>query len=51
MKKLKLNSTLNHKCDSYDPYEVSVEKVITLYRGRKTACKRRGFSGISPSAR
>ena len=31
MKKLKLNSTLNHKQDSYEPYEVSVEKVITLY--------------------
>lgn len=31
MKKLKLNSTLNHKCDSYSPYEVSVEKVIALY--------------------
>lgn len=31
MKKLKLNSTLNHKCGSYSPYEISVEKVITLY--------------------
>ncbi len=31
MKKLKLNSTLNHKCDHYSPYEISVEKVITLY--------------------
>ena len=31
MKKLKLNSILNHKCDHYLPYEVSVEKVITLY--------------------
>ena len=31
MKKLHFNSTLNHKCDSYSPYEVNVEKVITLY--------------------
>ncbi len=31
MKKLKLNSTLNHKHDHYSPYEVIVEKVITLY--------------------
>ncbi len=31
MKKLKLNSTLNHKHDHYSPYEVSVEKVVTLY--------------------
>ena len=30
MKKLSFNSTLNHKRDSYDTYEVSVEKVITL---------------------
>lgn len=31
MKKLKLNSTLNHKADNYSPHEISVEKVITLY--------------------
>ena len=31
MKKLKLNSTLNHKHDHYSPYEVIVEKVVTLY--------------------
>lgn len=31
MKKLKLNSTLNHKYNSYSPYEISVEKIITLY--------------------
>ena len=30
MKRLHFNSTLNHKRDSYDTYEVSVEKVITL---------------------
>ena len=31
MKKLKFNSTLNHKQSDYKPYEVEVEKVITLY--------------------
>lgn len=31
MKKLKFNSTLNHKANSYKTYEISVEKVITLY--------------------
>lgn len=31
MKKLKFNSTLNHKVNSYKTYEISVEKVITLY--------------------
>ena len=31
MKKLKLNSTLNHKQSNYKTYEVEVEKVITLY--------------------
>lgn len=31
MRKLHFNSTLNHKCGSYSPYEISVEKVITLY--------------------
>ena len=30
MKKLSFNSTLNHKRDGYNTYEVSVEKVITL---------------------
>ena len=31
MKKLRFNSTLNHKRESYNTYEVSVEKVVTLY--------------------
>lgn len=31
MKKLRFNSTLNHKRDGYNTYEVSVEKVVTLY--------------------
>ena len=31
MKKLKFNSTLNHKQSSYDTHEIIVEKVITLY--------------------
>lgn len=31
MKKLKFNSTLNHKVNSYKTDEISVEKVITLY--------------------
>lgn len=31
MKKLKLNSTLNHKQSNYKTYEVEVEKVIMLY--------------------
>ncbi len=31
MKKLKLNSTLNHKQSEYNTHEVIVEKVITLY--------------------
>ncbi len=31
MKKLKFNSTLNHKQSSYDTREIIVEKVITLY--------------------
>ena len=30
MKKLSFNSTLNHKRDGYNTYEVSVEKVITI---------------------
>jgi len=30
MKRLHFNSTLNHKRDGYNTYEVSVEKVITL---------------------
>ena len=30
MKKLHFNSTLNHKRDGYNTYEVSVEKVITI---------------------
>lgn len=31
MKKLHFNSTLNHKASDYKPYEICVEKVITLY--------------------
>ena len=31
MKKLKFNSTLEHKSPGYAPYQVEVEKVITLY--------------------
>ena len=31
MKKLKLNSTLNHKQSDYKTHEVIVEKVVTLY--------------------
>lgn len=31
MKKLKFNSTLNHKQSDYKTHEISVEKVITLY--------------------
>lgn len=31
MKKLHFNSTLNHKTTDYDPYEICVEKVVTLY--------------------
>lgn len=31
MKKLKFNSTLNHKQSDYNTHEVIVEKVITLY--------------------
>lgn len=31
MKKLKFNSTLNHKQSEYNTHEVIVEKVITLY--------------------
>ncbi len=31
MKKLKLNSTLEHKSSGYSPYNIEVEKVITLY--------------------
>ena len=31
MKKLKLNSTLNHKQSDYQTREMIVEKVITLY--------------------
>lgn len=31
MKKLKFNSTLNHKQNDYKTYEVEVEKIITLY--------------------
>ena len=31
MKKLKFNSTLNHKQSDYTTHEISVEKVITLY--------------------
>ena len=34
MKKLKFNSTLEHKSPGYAPYQIEVEKVITLY-GRK----------------
>lgn len=31
MKKLKFNSTLEHKSPGYAPYQIEVEKVITLY--------------------
>ena len=31
MKKLKFNSTLNHKQNDYQTYEVEIEKVVTLY--------------------
>ena len=31
MKKLKFNSTLNHKQNDYKTYEVEVEKIIPLY--------------------
>lgn len=31
MKKLKFNSTLNHKQSDYKTREIIVEKVITLY--------------------
>ncbi len=31
MKKLHFNSTLNHKASDYKPYEICVERIITLY--------------------
>ena len=31
MKKLHFNSTLNHKASDYKPYEICVERVVTLY--------------------
>ena len=31
MKKLHFNSTLNHKAFDYKPYEICVERVVTLY--------------------
>ena len=34
MKKLKFNSTLEHKSPSYAPYQIEVEKVIPLYGKR-----------------
>ena len=34
MKKMKFNSTLEHKSPSYAPYQIEVEKVIPLYGKR-----------------